>query len=60
MNNKIEQPVIAPELVKLTDAEIDTVTDAQWGQGCAPNQYMAYQDAARAIESAIHTKQVKS
>ena len=33
----------------LSDAEIDAVTDAQWGKGCEPNQYLAHRAYARAI-----------
>ena len=40
----------------LTDDEIDRITDAQWGKGCAPNQYAAHRAAARAIESAVVAK----
>ena len=41
-------PQPAPEAQPLTDEQIDAVTDAQWGKGCAPNQYMAHRAAARA------------
>ncbi len=33
----------------MTDEQIDAVTDAQWGKGCQPNQYMAHRAYARAI-----------
>jgi hypothetical protein len=33
----------------LTDAQIDAITDQQWGAGCLPNQYQAHRAFARAI-----------
>jgi hypothetical protein len=36
----------------LTDEQIDRITDAQWGKGCAQSQYMAHRAYARAIERA--------
>lgn len=42
--------------VLLTDAQIDAITDQQWGKGAAPNQYMAHRACARAVLKAAHRK----
>ena len=44
---------VPPERKPLSDAEIDAVTDAQWGKGCELNQYMSHRAYARAIEAVI-------
>lgn len=40
--------------MKLTDKQIDAITDAQWGKGCKENQYLAHRAYARAVERALH------
>lgn len=47
------QAATAAERKPLSDETIDAVTDAQWGKGCEPNQYLAHRAYARAIEAAI-------
>lgn len=47
-------PLVAatPPRAALTDAEIDAVTDAQWGRTAHPGHYAAYRAYARAVEAA--------
>ena len=47
-------PMVAatPPRAPLTDAQIDAVTDAQWGRTAHPGHYAAYRAYARAVEAA--------